>query len=276
MHLEEVGKDITISEIKDKGSKISLLFDNGEKAKVYRATYIEFNLNPGITLNQEAIKEINSFDEKEEIIEYLKSLIAKRPYNEAELLKKCISKFKNYNNVSKAISELKSYHLIDDQDYIENYMDYFDRNNYGKYFIINFFKNNGLKEELIEKLEFCDENELKKARNYFDSIKNKYVSGNFAKQKKKIYDLMLRRGFSIENILEVLNDLKVNQTAELERLKKDYRKVKMKYFVTNDSGVDANSKIISKLINKGYNLEDINTIIEEDNDFGEAEEILND
>lgn len=276
MHLEEVGKDITISEIKDKGSKISLLFDNGEKAKVYRATYIEFNLNPGITLNQEAIKEINSFDEKEEIIEYLKSLITKRPYNEAELLKKCISKFKNYNNVSKAINELKSYHLIDDQDYIENYMDYFDRNNYGKYFIINFFKNNGLKEELIEKLEFCDENELKKARNYFDSIKNKYVSGNFAKQKKKIYDLMLRRGFSIENILEVLNDLKINQTAELERLKKDYRKVKMKYFVTNDSGVDANSKIISKLINKGYNLEDINTIIEEDNDFGEAEEILND
>lgn len=276
MHLEEVGKDITISEIKEKGSKISLLFDNGEKAKVYRATYIEFNLNPGITLNQEAIKEINSFDEKEEIIEYLKSLITKRPYNEAELLKKCISKFKNYNNVSKAINELKSYNLIDDQDYIENYMDYFDRNNYGKYFIINFFKNNGLKEELIEKLEFCDENELKKARNYFDSIKNKYVSGNFAKQKKKIYDLMLRRGFSIENILEVLNDLKVNQTAELERLKKDYRKVKMKYFVTNDSGVDANSKIISKLINKGYNLEDINTIIEEDNDFGEAEEILND
>ena len=133
-----------------------------------------------------------------------------------------------------------------------------------------------MKEELIKKLDFDEENEKRKALNYFDSIKNKFVSNNFAKQKKKIYDRMLQRGFNISVILDVLNNLKINEESEKERLRKDFKKVKMKYFITNDNQVDANSKIVNKLINKGYSLEDINEIIESDEDFDETKEELND
>ena len=133
-----------------------------------------------------------------------------------------------------------------------------------------------MKEELIKKLDIKKKKEKRKALNYFDSIKNKFVSNNFAKQKKKIYDRMLQRGFNITVILDVLNNLKINEESEKERLRKDFKKAKMKYFITNDNQVDANSKIVNKLINKGYSLEDINEIIESDEDFDETKEELND
>ena len=272
MHLEEVGKtELIIKEIKDKGSKVILIFTNDEKLKIYKATYLEFNLASGEVITPKLGKEIVKFETQEEIVKYLKGLIAKRPYTEKVLLKKALAKFRDYHLVKNAINDLKSFKLIDDKDYIENYLDYFDKNNFGQYFIINFFRSNGLSEKMINELNFDEENEKRKAKNYFDSVKNKVVSNNFAKQKKKIYERMLLRGFNIEIILDVLNDLKIDIKAEHEKLERDYRKVKNKYFMTNDVKLDANAKIVNKLIDKGYNLDDINEIIEKDTDFEKEE-----
>lgn len=272
MHLEEVGKtELIIKEIKDKGSKVILIFTNDEKLKIYKTTYLEFNLASGEVITPELGKEIVKFETQEEIVKYLKGLIVKRPYTEKVLLKKALAKFRDYRLVKNAINDLKSFKLIDDKDYIENYLDYFDKNNFGQYFIINFFRSNGLSEKMINELNFDEENEKRKAKNYFDSVKNKVVSNNFAKQKKKIYERMLLRGFNIEIILDVLNDLKIDIKAEHEKLERDYRKVKNKYFMTNDVKLDANAKIVNKLIDKGYNLDDINEIIEKDTDFEKEE-----
>ncbi len=272
MHLEEVGKtELIIKEIKDKGSKVILIFTNDEKLKIYKTTYLKFNLASGEVITPELGKEIVKFETQEEIVKYLKGLIAKRPYTEKVLLKKALAKFRDYHLVKNAINDLKSFKLIDDKDYIENYLDYFDKNNFGQYFIINFFRSNGLSEKMINELNFDEENEERKAKNYFDSVKNKVVSNNFAKQKKKIYERMLLRGFNIEIILDVLNDLKIDIKAEHEKLERDYRKVKNKYFMTNDVKLDANAKIVNKLIDKGYNLDDINEIIEKDTDFEKEE-----
>lgn len=272
MHLEEVGKtELIIKEIKDKGSKVILIFTNDEKLKIYKTTYLKFNLASGEVITPELGKEIVKFETQEEIVKYLKGLIAKRPYTEKVLLKKALAKFRDYHLVKDAINDLKSFKLIDDKDYIENYLDYFDKNNFGQYFIINFFRSNGLSEKMINELNFDEENEKRKAKNYFDSVKNKVVSNNFAKQKKKIYERMLLRGFNIEIILDVLNDLKIDIKAEHEKLERDYRKVKNKYFMTNDVKLDANAKIVNKLIDKGYNLDDINEIIEKDADFEKEE-----
>ena len=277
MQLEEVGnKNLVIKDVKDKGNKVILTFNDDSKMKISKLTYNNFALSEEKEIDEKLNKEINLFEQKVEISKYIKSLIAKKPYTERELLKKAISKFKDYHLVIDVVRELKVSRLIGDEDFINNYLDYFDKNNYGEYFIINFFRSSGLKQELIEKLEFDEENEKRKALNYFDSIKNKFVSSNFAKQKKKIYDRMLQRGFNIEVILDVLNNLKINEESEKDRLRKDYKKAKIKYFITNDNQVDANSKIVNKLINKGYSLEDINEIIEQDEDFDETKETLND
>ena len=272
MHLEEVGKtELIIKEIKDKGSKVILIFTNDEKLKIYKTTYLEFNLASGEVITPELGKEIVKFETQEEIVKYLKGLIVKRPYTEKVLLKKALAKFRDYRLVKNAINDLKSFKLIDDKDYIENYLDYFDKNNFGQYFIINFFRSNGLSEKMINELNFDEENEKRKAKNYFDSVKNKVVSNNFAKQKKKIYERMLLRGFNIEIILDVLNDLKIDIKAEHEKLERDYGKVKDEYFMTNYGKLDANVKIVNKLIDKGYNLDDINEIIEKDTDFEKEE-----
>ena len=277
MQLEEVGNfPLTVKDIKDKGSKSIVTFSDDSKLKLTNETIAEFGIVEDKVISKDEAIKLKGFEEKELIIKYLKSLVLKKPYTEKELMKKALLKFKNYYIVNEAIHDLKKLHLIDDEDFLNNYLDYFDKNNFGQYFIINFFKSNHLPENLIEKVRFNDDDEMRKAQNYFNSIKNKFVSNNFAKQKKKIYEKMLQRGFKIEIILDVLDNLKINEETEKKHLEKDYKKAKMKYYVTNDSKVDANSKIINKLIDKGYSLENINEIMENDNDFENQEEQLND
>ncbi len=277
MHLEEVGNiDLKIKSVKDKGNKVIVTFSNDEKLKISKETYLEFNICEDSFLTKSELKEISSYETRVEIVSYIKSLLAKKPYTEREVFKKALAKFENYHLVAEAIKDLKDRKCINDNDYIDNYLDYFDRNNYGKYFIINYFRNTKLDEDLIKKLEFDEENEKRKAFNYFESIKNKFVSSNFAKQKKKIYDRMLQRGFNIEIINSLINNLKIDEENEKERLVKDFKKAKAKYFQTNDKRVDANSKIVNILINKGYMLEDINEIISSDKDFFDDEVEIDD
>ncbi len=278
MQLEGAGNSLNliIKDIKDKGTKYIVTFNDDTKIKISPLVLADFNLYAGKEVSEEELNKLKKEEEKDEIKKYVKTLVNKKPYTERDLLKKALAKFKNYHLVIEVIRELKVSHLIDDEEFIDNYMDYFDKNNFGEYFIINFFRSSGLKEDLIKKLHFDEENEKKKALNYFESIKNKFVSSNFAKQKRKIYDRMLQRGFNISVILDVLNNLKINEEVENERLRKDFKKVKMKYFITNDNQVDANSKIINKLINKGYSLDAINALIDSDDDFDETKEKLND
>lgn len=257
MQSEEIGKIINI---KFKNDKV-IIECVGEKLKLDKAIFDKLDLKIGDVINNKIIKTIDSEISKQTILKYAKNLLYKRPYSEKELIKKLTLKFDGSKELKQVISELRKNNLLNDRDYLNNYVDYFNKNYFGKYFIINFFKTNGVKDNLIQELKFDDNNEKNKAREFLSTIKNKYISASFAKQKRKIYDVMLERGFSVETILDVFSELQINESEEKEQLIKEYKKCKSKYDYIESQGVDKESRIVSKLIECGYSLKLISEVI---------------
>ena len=72
MQLEEVGnKNLVIKDIKDKGSKVILTFNDDSKMKISKLTYNNFALSEEKEIDEKLNKEINLFEQKVEISKYI-------------------------------------------------------------------------------------------------------------------------------------------------------------------------------------------------------------
>lgn len=249
MQLEDTGNKIL--NIKIKGEKVVIETDDN-KFKISLDTYKALNLDVGDTLTLSILKAMKNIEHRQEMIKYATNLLTSRPYSEKELTKKINRKFNNPRDIKSVIYTLKKTDLLNEKEYLNNYIEYFNKNYFGKYFIINFFRTRGVKDELINSLTFDDTIEKAKAIAYLETIRNKYISSSFARQKRKIYDVMLERGFQVEIILEVLDSLQINSEVEKKQLIKTYKKAKEKYHNEKSTGIDSESKIVSKLIECGY------------------------
>lgn len=249
MQLEDTGNKII--NIKVKGEKVVLETENN-KFKISVDTYNTLNLDVGDNLTVSILKAMKNLEKRQEIIKYATNLLTKRPYSEKELTKKINVKFDNPRDIKSVIYSLKKKDILNEKEYLNNYIEYFNKNYFGKYFIINFLRTRGVKDELINSIKFDETIEKSKAIAFLETIKNKHVSGSFARQKRKIYDVMLERGFQVEIILEILDGLQINPDLEEKQLIKTYKKEKEKYKNHKTNGIDAESKIVSKLIEYGY------------------------
>lgn len=254
MQLNETGKIIRIEKIKVKDNFVYIDYFANEK-KLYRIkvlyqAYEDNYFNEGEISSQLFDKLIIS-DLKYRIIAYVTNLIIKKPYSKNEIINKCNDKFpNNIELVYKVCDELEDKKIIDDKEYVQTFLEYFNSSLYGKYYIINYFKNKGISEEYLNDIVFDYENEFYKAKKYFELIKNKYVSSNLIKQKKKISDTMMLRGFDIDIINEVLASLKIDPNKEIENFEKEFEKAKDKF-------KDDKDRIISYMVNRGYSYSDL-------------------
>lgn len=263
--LEEIGSTIILKEFTAKEGYVVLNFGDF-KLKILPETYEEFHFCIGNEYKKEMILECIYVDQKNEIIRYGVNKFSKKNYCSYEIEKKINKKFSEYKKeiIDEAIDVLKANHYIDDKSYVEQYVEYFTVGCYGKYYITNFFKSQKIDQSIIDEIEFDDEVEKEKAQRYFELIKNKYVSNNFAKQKKKVYENLLRRGFDVSLISNLLNTLEVDESKEEKALIKAYFKEKNKILSKKDDENSITNKLISKLVAKGYNYEKIAELIKKD------------
>lgn len=265
MLLEELNDvTIVINSIKVKKAS-AYIFSNDLKIKLKASTIEQFDLKVGMELTPETIEQMKKYELKVDALHYLKSIISKKPYTEIQLISKCSKKIKNAQIAKEALNELKKQKIIGDSDYIQSYVDYFNDHNFGKYYILDYLTAQGIEKDKINEIEFDESFEIEKAWNYFGSIKNKYIGTNFAKQKKKIYDSMLRRGFGMQIINDVISNLEINEEDENTKLLKAYKKAKAKY-EEKFQGYKLRNKIVAKLITQGYTYEKIVDVIGEESE----------
>lgn len=274
MQLEKTGNYLDILKVKVKDDYVSIEYKEKEdisskKVKISYQTFEDNFIKEG-EISKNDFLEILKNDKKNEIKKYISNLIIKKPYCKNDLTLKALEKFKKDKVlVHIVVKELESVKIIDDREYVLTYLEYFNNAFYGKYYITNFFNEKEIKESIIEEIKFDDEQEFEKAKKYFELIKNKYVSSNLAKQKRKISETMLKRGFDFETINEVLKSLNINRDVELKKLTKEYIKVKEKFSKENNFKKE---DIISFLVNSGYEFKDVEEIISKD----EKGELTND
>lgn len=264
MPLERIGNDvksIEITSVEIKESKVIIEYilndDDKEKIKISYFSYDECPLEVG-KVSVEDFNKLIKEENKNIIKNYISDLLVKRPYSKAEVLTKTYDKFEHLEEeINEVVKELEEVKLLDDQDYVTIFLDHFNGAYYGKYYIINYFKEKEINDVYIDSLSFPIDLEKEKAHKYFEIIKNKYVSNNIIKQKKKISEQMLKRGFDLEIIDDVISTLEIDETKEKELLKKDYNKALQKYKKREDK----DNLIISYLVNVGYKLGDVEDYI---------------
>src|SRR5574344_180515 len=260
--LEEIGSVQTLKDFKVKADSVVLVFDNF-KLKILPDTYEEFKFIVGESYKKEYLEQVLFIDDKYRAEQFVISKASKHMYSIYDVKVLLTKKFNSISSdaIEAAISDLVKSDVLDDEKYALQYKEYFDTSYYGKYYIVNYLSTKHVSQEIINSLKFVQKNECEKAKKFFFFFKNKFVSNNISKQKKKIYDDLLKRGFGNDISSEILNSLKVDPEIEEKKLIKSYLKWKKKYSEKKDDGKNITDKIISHLVYEGYNYDDIEKIV---------------
>ena len=264
---ENINIDYKITKIKESNNYIVLYLDNDEKLYVSIEAYFKHNL-----------ANLKGFDNKTyELLKKEENLIL--GYN--AVLKKLsvkdhsIKQIKDFlylkrklnsDEVNKIIDKLIQYNLLDDEKYCIERINYLNEQLFSIKQIKNKLKNEGISNELIEKYIVSDSNKEyekvnKLVNKYLNTIKNKSLNA----KKQLILNKVVNLGFNYDDVKMAIDSLNIKVDNEYELLKKEYLKIKNKYQRKYES-YDLKYRISGYLMNKGFKLEDINKVMEEENE----------
>ena len=247
----------TINKIRVNKKNVVISFSDGKKLNVTNEVMANFYLYPGKEITNKELKAINEFSETSSLLKYAMSLIRKRHYSEWKMREKLYAKEAKKNSVDRVIKILKNADLLDDRALAEDLYCYYDEKNYGKNKIINELSEEGIFDEVINKLKFPYSNEKKKAYNNLPKLEKKYDKYSYEQKKQHIYSALISLGFDGDIALLTLEKMKSkNEKDENEKLNKDLEKTLRKY-KSKYVGRELKEKVISSLRNKGYKLSDI-------------------
>lgn len=255
MRLENTGN--IIKNIKISKKKVILYFSDS-KLEISHFAYSQDFFYVGKSLTNKEMKTLEENTLLEEGMEYALKLLKKSIYSEQAIREKLYKKEISKQNIDKIIKFLKNNDLINDNAFIQDYLEYSEEQLYGKNKIIAILKEKGIPEERIKKIKFSDSKELKKCKSLLAVLEDKYDKYNYESKKKHIYDALIVKGYDKHIILEVINLIKdKNPEDELKKLNNDFKliisKAKRKY----ENEEDINEFVVSSLLRKGYKYKDI-------------------
>ena len=165
----------------------------------------------GKELSDQEIEKIISEDQTIRGKEYLLRFLSRRIYSRYEILKKLKNKGYTENIVSNLVLWLENKNYINDELFAEMWAQFRLQNKpIGSYKLNQELRLKGIKQDIIKKIidkTYNEIDELTVARNL---IKDKIVSAkikNIRIDPKKIYNFLLRRGFSIEISRNIYHEL---------------------------------------------------------------------
>ena len=134
-------------------------------------------------------------------------LIEKKDRTEMELREKLNQNEYPQEVIEAAVNYVKRFHYIDDLRYACNYIRYRSETKSIRQIVMELYKK-GISKDCVERAfeleEQDDEDESSKIKKWLD--KKKYVAGEAdVKQKQKIYQFLLRKGFKSQDILKQLS-----------------------------------------------------------------------
>ena len=246
---------------KDTSKKVYLNFGD-QKLKVCPETFKHFNFQIGedYDLIEIAMEEKINYLYEESVKKLSKKIVSVDEYRKRLEAHRILDS----DGIEKVIKRLEESNYLNDEIFAKLFTEALNKEYYGKYHILNELRKKGIRNSIIENIDFDYEVEEEKARTYFKLISNKYASNNYAKQKRKIYNELLKRGFDIDIINKICNEIQLVESREIDKLKKDYSKIKSKLGIYEAFNEINEGKIISALIKLGYSYRDIMEIITED------------
>lgn len=242
-----------------KSNKYNVEID-GLSVKLYDDVIVKFELLRKKEIDEELFKEITEYNDRLEA--YYKALkyISRKLRTEKEMVK-YLEKEYSRSVVRETIERLKKDGYLDEKIYLKSYLsDQINLGSYGPNKIKKDLIKLGLNEEdVVEKLDSIDDDiwlgKIEKIVQKRISTNKSY--GNNKLKEKILYDLS-NQGYYKWMIEEVINnnDFSINDSLIEKEYNKVYNKLSKKY-----EGYELETKIISKLVSKGFYYEEIKRVI---------------
>ena len=244
-----------IDKIKKIGKKYKIILDDGTEIKTFDDVIINYNLLYHKNIDDALLNKIIKDNYYYEVYNKVLNLISKKIRSEKEI-NEFLDKYEVDKN--KIIAKLKSINLINDKLFAKAYIsDKINLSNEG----IDKIKNDLLKhnidlniiEEELAKVddELIDKKIIKLINK---KVKNSKYTGY--KLKYKIVNELINLGYDKYKIIEIYDSLDIKSDNLINKeYDKLYKQLNKKY-----SGKELEYKINTKLYNKGYTKEEIDSI----------------
>ena len=241
-----------IKKIKILKNKVVVYF-NDEKLELDKEVYPNFYLYEGKDIDKKEYNKIKEFNNVSSLLKYAMRIRSKAIYTEYQISEKLYKKEATKSEVD----------LIDDDAFIEDYVEYYNSLKYGKNKIINKLKDKGIFDEKINKINFPIANERRKARAILPRLEKKYDKYSFSQKKQHIYNAYISNGFDNSITSEMIGLIKepVNNKEELKKLEKDYEKAYLR-LSNKYQKKELRQKIMQSLLSKGYRMNDVIHVLE--------------
>lgn len=159
------------------------------------------------------------------------------------------------------ITKLKELNYINDDDLAKVYLRESQIKGKGPNTLKNKYITKGISKDIYNKYldQYSLDIEVEIALEIGENLVNKYSTYPINKQKQKIYEKIIRDGFSQSTANKVINSLEYKDDSD-EKLKNEIKKLYFKYETFN---YENKKKLISKLLLKGYEYKKIKEYLEE-------------
>lgn len=209
---------------------------------------------------------INKLDEVDKLFDIAIKRLIVRDCSPAKLKEYLLKKTKNKKAVDEVVKKLQRYQLLNEDELIERIIEYCDSKHYGYNRIILMLKTRGISLNKIKNVKLDHQRETKEALEQAKRLVKRYKSKNTVNLKRSVYSALIRYGFD-ENIASLESSKVFNSpSSELNMLKLDYSKLVSRYS-RKYNGRELNNKVVTSLLSKGYQINDINKIIKEEDKY---------
>ena len=199
-----------IEKVRGKKGCRRITFDDSPDIELDDELMRFFGIKIGVEFDSNEVKKIRDFSLRKIAKDKALELLNYRSKSENELRRKLTGKKIRRDIINEVISDLSRVGVIDDREFAIRFSrDYVQRKPAGEYLLKMELKKKGIKNEIIEETiekiysEF-DKREL--IRKLISKKKFNPLTSD-QKEKKKMYDFLLRRGFSWELIGDVMGEL---------------------------------------------------------------------
>lgn len=255
-------KKITSITKAKKGDKVNVYFGK-EKITLSYDTYTEYRLFVGKEVSESLLASIKKKGNDEELYSYALGLASKFAYSTSDVKKKLEGKSEDQTQIWRIIYRLKDAGLLNDEEFAKQYKEEKEAAYYGSRRIKDdLIIQHGVKEEIVNNLEFEDEKE--KAKEVAISLSASYDKYPLKAKKEKVINALMRRGYSQSDAAYAVSLFKEDKEKSKKLLERDaaliINRLKKKY-----SGYDLKERAYASLYGKGYSSDDINEILRKEN-----------
>jgi len=207
---EDEGTITSISVQKTNKARYSIFLNDQFLIGISETTLIEFKLERGAKISQTKLNHVIEFEESQKIKDYLLRLQSRRDHSSRELLQKAIKKGYNSEVTKKNFSELESRGYIDDHVFARKFThDKFAFNDWGKQKIRAELVKKGIPPEAIASAlsQISEQETYDRIEHLFEKSKARFQRTEKNKRQKKLFDFLVRKGYDIPIVLEILPNL---------------------------------------------------------------------